>query len=552
MSTKTYPQLDAAADLVGTDLLASWRGVGPLKRLVASAVKDYVLDGLASSSVAFTPGATGGLATTVQSKLREVVAFSDNVASPGANDTAALQEVLDYAAGRAAVDGRGIQYNVASLRIPSNTVLLNPNLKAVASTSDVNPIFIDGREDAKSNIFILNPRVDGNRVNQTLLETSGGDGQRAGISIWGRASDVTILRPWTWYCATDGIFIWSAGVNPEDGDDQLFQNVQILGINAQWNGRHGCSSCSERGVTLTFAQANNNGRDMPGYPASPYSSGGNGRRVNPADADGHLYGDGYRHESADVGENYSGLELAFAECVDNSGAITITETVEPDTAGFTQSKGISLSVARCNSPQHALPIYPVTFNQASGYGGSLKTFQGVTIVGNFEDAALSLSGIDTLKATGTVRIGSGGSGSNSAILTNCSNYGLDIASDKPTPFIDALPVAVVSTTQTTGSGWTIGTPSLGLVKVLPDGSFRLLYTVTVTPDAAEKGLFAVQLTSGWSVSDISGRIFDVGNGAFVSGYPIPSGLGANYFAFGYTATNTAQATVTVNLTATRT
>jgi hypothetical protein len=74
MTSKTYAELAVATDLQGGDLLATFRGLGPLKSLTASLAKDYFQTGvvLADGSVAMT----GALAVYVGSESLPGVAFS--------------------------------------------------------------------------------------------------------------------------------------------------------------------------------------------------------------------------------------------------------------------------------------------------------------------------------------------------------------------------------------------------------------------------------------------------------------------------------------------
>ncbi len=51
MATKTYPELLVQSDVEDSDLLASWRGVGPLKQLVASLVKDYIIEAIETGGI---------------------------------------------------------------------------------------------------------------------------------------------------------------------------------------------------------------------------------------------------------------------------------------------------------------------------------------------------------------------------------------------------------------------------------------------------------------------------------------------------------------------
>lgn len=111
MVAKTYADLSAAPDVADGDLLASYRGTGPLKQLTAAQLKNYMgasfvpVSSLASSSgsslVGFLQGGTGAVARTAQTKMRAQVSVEDfgAVANNSSFDsTAAVQAAITYVA----------------------------------------------------------------------------------------------------------------------------------------------------------------------------------------------------------------------------------------------------------------------------------------------------------------------------------------------------------------------------------------------------------------------------------------------------------------------
>lgn len=90
MARRTYPQLGAQTTVENDDLFATWRGVGPLKRITADDVKTYMAAGKADSSVTISGGGlvTGGGDLTANRTLTVTKATSENFIAY--NGTAAL------------------------------------------------------------------------------------------------------------------------------------------------------------------------------------------------------------------------------------------------------------------------------------------------------------------------------------------------------------------------------------------------------------------------------------------------------------------------------
>ena len=87
MATKTYPQLDVQTTVEATDLLASWRSVGPLKHVAWSVLKADVLADVVSSDVTFTQAGTDPEPQSVQARLRGSIFITDYIDGVGDGTT---------------------------------------------------------------------------------------------------------------------------------------------------------------------------------------------------------------------------------------------------------------------------------------------------------------------------------------------------------------------------------------------------------------------------------------------------------------------------------
>lgn len=108
MATKTYPQLGAQTGVEDADILASYRGLGPLKRVTAGAVKAYAQTDVPGTNTTFQQAGADSIVRTAQAKMRDAwnVLDTDGVDNTGVVEcAAALQASIDEAfdAGQAIV-----------------------------------------------------------------------------------------------------------------------------------------------------------------------------------------------------------------------------------------------------------------------------------------------------------------------------------------------------------------------------------------------------------------------------------------------------------------
>ena len=132
MATKTYPQLDAQVDVEDADLLASYRSLGPLKKITASTVRDYMWTDMPSTGMEFQQAGTGAGIQTMQAKARQIICVEDFYLSTS-DDYTAIQRGLD----RLSTLGGGMLY----FSQPSYSLTAQPVFDASTTTA---PTYING------------------------------------------------------------------------------------------------------------------------------------------------------------------------------------------------------------------------------------------------------------------------------------------------------------------------------------------------------------------------------------------------------------------------
>ncbi len=117
--------LDAAADVADADVVAAWRSGGPLKKITALQIAQYV----GQTAVTFVAAGTGALVRTAQNKMRDLIGVKDFLVADGTtvNGSTALND-FDAAAGGRITFGGGGTVKISSdlpagVRILDGTVL---------------------------------------------------------------------------------------------------------------------------------------------------------------------------------------------------------------------------------------------------------------------------------------------------------------------------------------------------------------------------------------------------------------------------------------------
>lgn len=132
MATRTYPQLGAETTVEDADLLASYRSVGPLKKLPASVLRDYMRDQIPGTDSTFQQAGTGAGTQTMQAKARQMICVEDfdNLTS---DPYTMIQRGLD----RLHTLGGGMLY----FSLPSYALTAQPVFDATNLTA---PVWING------------------------------------------------------------------------------------------------------------------------------------------------------------------------------------------------------------------------------------------------------------------------------------------------------------------------------------------------------------------------------------------------------------------------
>lgn len=524
----------------------------------ADALRDELASATGTSLIGFMSVGVGAVLRTLYAWLRDrplqpedygAVGYTTaSLAQAGADYSTALQNMATAAgAFRLSIEGNGRWYKVGTVSYPSNSYVQNLKCVTASATTDNAPFFIDGQSSPKSHITFIDCEADGNRVGQTLLATSGGDGQRAGFKLFGYMSNIKLVRPKVRNAATDGIFLWSGTAIPVSGTDYLATDVQIDGADVAFCGRHGISTNSLRSFRLTNSRSFSNGADAVGWtPTGPYSNGGYARTTTGA-IGGPKYGRGFTFESFHDGDGFDGLLIDGCDFRGNAGGTQIfhnfyttsardlraTNTYFEDNFGASGDGSLILYCVHSGSPYTGTDGYVGVYLEGNSYNEnwlSLRCCSDVYINGGYIN-------IDPAQAT------------NSIALAFCGNVRFAAVPSNKRLLGYIPPVSLLGITQTLGTGWTVNSSLLEFVRFNPDGTMILKLTASITADAAEKAQFDAELTAGWTIhDDYSVNIIDA-NASGVVDYAFSSGTANNKIAFGMTSLGAVQHSIELWFTA---
>ena len=206
---------------------------------------------------------------------------------------------------------KGRTYVVGVNFFSSDAKVCNIKLKSKASSTNFNaPITIDGRVTPKANMMFFNVIIDGNRLEQTNVDsgepdpmggTGSEDGGRHGFRILGHVDKLYIWNCEANNCATDGIGFFSNVVA-----FPAFTNIYVARSTFNGNRRHGGAIDSTFEVKFIDCIFRSNGRDL--NTTSPLGDGARGSRQL-----GSLYGNGFDAESYGLGTQCT--NLTFENCL---------------------------------------------------------------------------------------------------------------------------------------------------------------------------------------------------------------------------------------------
>ena len=425
-------------------------------------------------------------------------------------------------------EGRpGRVYNVSVVRWRTGARAKSLNLKTVATATPTMtcPFLIDGLQEPVSDVVLEDCSVDGNRVNQLAMDVTPGDGARFGFWIAGRASNIKLIRPKAWYCGTDGLFLYGWGLgfpskaSTANATDYLIRDILVVDPDLQWNGRHGGSGESAKGVTISGGVIKNNGEDMPGFPSTDYGCGGNARRYGGAGGMAGLkYGRGWDWESYGVGTGYEDITMSGIDMSDNAGgSLLFYHRLEP---GYAPIKNIAVRNCRLTDNSTLVgegsvvlaPMLP----DAGLYMGKDIIFDGVILSENhYDGTGIAILNADNVSVTGgraivrspafafagVVRCGP-------AVVITVPSSGRIAYGTGPAPAYDiSLPFAFDALTQIMGSTGSIVVDDLGgrtFIAFTADGGYtvqRRYVITTQSPGDAHLG-WTFTVSNGFAPTDI--------------------------------------------------
>ena len=417
----------------------------------------------------------------------------------GSDATATWQAAVNSLGIGEVVDGRGRTYTVASILFKSFTETRNVYFKTLSGSVDfVSPVTINGVSSAKVFLRFENVHVDGNRQNQTSVDSPTEDGGRHGFRILGRVSDLTIRKCSARYCAGDGLELFSANVSSSD-NDLAFKNILIDGFVANNNRRHGVSADSLADVRINNAELFGNGLDL--NTSSPLNHGNRGSR-----SAGYLYGNGFDLEGYGARSGIDGLWLTNIKATGNARAgVLFLDTVKVTDTGFVIRKNIFIdNLQTDNGVDSSNNGFGLEFTPV-GYASPFSPIYQFVRVSNLQCIGkVSLKAVTDFTVQGWAYAASGGTnvlldGSTGALDVQGfgSNVGVEAYnSTYKTARMDNAPAspALPTVAYSRGTTGTLANAVVTKFKDYRDGWIEYSCTLDWTPSAAT-GFFALIVTA---------------------------------------------------------
>ena len=299
----------------------------------------------------------------------------DRAPSPrGADDTHALQAVVDQLLPGAVLDGGGQEYVVTRLLLKSDMTLQNFRFRAKGTATPLDSVLtIDGNALTARDIVIRNVHIDGNRAAQTNL-LSEEDGGRDGIRIVGKAERLLLADCSAVNCATDGLKIFSHRSLSRNDADLNFRNIYVANCRFLSNRRHGASGDSLENVHFFDCEFSGNGVDLP----NARSEGSRGALDNRV-----IYGAGIDIEGYGAGSGVNGLYFTQCKAYRNARfAFQFWEPTAASAAGFLPRRNIVFEYCSIDgglSPRHGHQA--LELSQPAGIRSARPTYTDVSVIG---------------------------------------------------------------------------------------------------------------------------------------------------------------------------
>lgn len=285
MPTKTYPQLDAQTGVDDADLLASFRALGPLKKITAATLRTYFQTAVPGADVTFIRLGADAILRSALAKERDIqnVLDTDGVDNTGADEcAAAIQTAIDVAlaAGQQLV-GYG------TFKIGSKVVFKGPTDFSQATFNVINAPDVAVEVSTGNAVDPTTPLVNAvvwlPRITNTTKPATGWAGQGVGVRTVNTYSCYVFFSQITGFkrnllCTSYGsngnvdnkYFLgWldngeiNLDLNPGDGSGWVNQN-QFYGGRCHHNSEEGVDVVGTRHIRIAKATEPVNGNDFIG------------------------------------------------------------------------------------------------------------------------------------------------------------------------------------------------------------------------------------------------------------------------------------------------
>lgn len=311
------------------------------------ATREDLALGTGSAGMGFMQDELGAVRRTVEAVLRSAFSISisnymtdQQLASvlAGADATIFLQAAIDALPEGGRMHGSGATFPVTSLKLKSRMSMSNFSLKTKDGAVDfASPITIDGRITPKTDIYLFDVNVDGNRANQSSIDSPVENGGRHCIRLIGTASNIFLERVTGNYSAGDGLEIFSSTSATADDSHFVFNNIHIRDCAFLWNPRHGMSADSVKRLYMDTIELKWNGLDLNNVDA--LNHGNRGSR-----SAGKLYGNGIDFEGYGLGSSFSEVHMTRVTGLYNARqGCLYYDAVETRGAGFVARSKIWIS-----------------------------------------------------------------------------------------------------------------------------------------------------------------------------------------------------------------
>lgn len=366
-----------------------------------------------------------------------------------ADSTSKLQATIDALPAFGVLNGGGKEYNVRTLLLKSNIEIQDIKLKTIAGATDfVSPITIIGETTAvwingvlttnypqgsKTNIKLRRVGINGNRQNQTQINSPIEDGGRHGIRILGRATNITIDECSVEFCAGDGITLFSNNSRPstEDVDALCFSNIIIDNTRMASNRRHGLAIDSAFNVKLNSVDSKRNGFDL--NTTSPLNDGNRGARFA-----GNLYGRPFDFEGYGIGSRIVNIEIVGGDFTGNVAGALFYDTVDVTNPLFQPRKNITITGASfdesANGADAAFTVFSTTATAA------IQCFDNINISNCSVDGYFNIEGAKNINVvSGSAKAKFSGNRYFARVVKSAFYFFQGVNSNKNDIFTDTLP-----------------------------------------------------------------------------------------------------------------